>query len=604
MSTVKTIGSEAETVSLIGAKIKSLFAAGCKRILFINPPQVAEQDFDQDIARLGFYYAFPPYGPGVLVRTLENHGYTADIVDLNYEVLLSAQSPHFHYRIWQKFLDKKVIEFKPDLVCISVMFSMTHDCMLETAKYVRETYPAVVVMAGGVHPTGCPEVILEITHSIDFVMRYESDNSLVSFCDYVNGASGSEDLSQLATLHEGRYIEIVKRDRPNEDRLSIAPDYKALPIGEYSGYGRIGSYSWLFDSATHRSSSIISNRGCRARCTFCSVENFNFRGVRGRSIQSVIDELQTLRDVYGINHVMWLDDDLFYDTERTISLFQEMTRHELGITWDATNGIIASAATAEIIHAAAQSGCRGLNIGIESGNPEILKSVLKPSAVKHFRRLAEMLKGYPQIFSKGLLMIGFPGETMGQIWDTINLAREILLDWYPIQIVAFFANTSMTNSLLQQGMLSEDKIVDARFFNGTAGGQKQREREEKQISKFIPDILQRDGAYVPTPEELKDIWFLADWLVNYERILPEYDPVKLEMKKAILTNICERMSVNNPLSTMFLGIVENRLNQKNQALERFKRAKVLVGESEFWRIRFDALKLNDLLEEQAALAAQ
>src|SRR5262249_17806962 len=161
--------------------------------------------------------------------------------------------------------------------------------------------------------------------------------------------------------------------------------------------------------------------------------------------------------------------------------------------------------------------------------------------------LADLLKRYPRIFSKGLLMIGFPGENIGQIWDTIHLAREILLDWYPIQIVAFFANTAMTNSLLQKGILSEDKIVDATFFNGTAGGQKQREREEQKLSTFIPDILERDHDYVPTAEELKDIWFLADWLVNYERILPERDPIKLEMKRAILTNICQRMSVKNPL---------------------------------------------------------
>ena len=44
---------------------------------------------------------------------------------------------------------------------------------------------------------------------------------------------------------------------------------------------------------------------------------------------------------------------------------------ESKITWDATNGVIAhSLKDYNVVEAAYKSGCIGLHIGIESGNPE------------------------------------------------------------------------------------------------------------------------------------------------------------------------------------------------------------------------------------------
>ena len=68
-----------------------------------------------------------------------------------------------------------------------------------------------------------------------------------------------------------------------------------------------------------------------------------------------MDELKILKYEYGINHIMWLDDDFLKGTERTLKLFNEIIRQGLNITWDCTNGVIASSCTEEIIAAAAAS---------------------------------------------------------------------------------------------------------------------------------------------------------------------------------------------------------------------------------------------------------
>ena len=78
--------------------------------------------------------------------------------------------------------------------------------------------------------------------------------------------------------------------------------------GDLTRVGKIGGFFSLL-SKEKKISTILSNRGCRAQCTFCSVRNFNGVGVRRRTIDSVIEELKILKFEHGIDHIMWLDDD-------------------------------------------------------------------------------------------------------------------------------------------------------------------------------------------------------------------------------------------------------------------------------------------------------
>ena len=47
----------------------------------------------------------------------------------------------------------------------------------------------------------------------------------------------------------------------------------------------------------------------------------------------MVDELALLREEYGVGHVMSLDDDLFYDHRRSLALFNELGKRNLGVTW-------------------------------------------------------------------------------------------------------------------------------------------------------------------------------------------------------------------------------------------------------------------------------
>ena len=180
----------------------------------------------------------------------------------------------------------------------------------------------------------------------------------------------------------------------------------------------------------------MSNRGCRAQCTFCNVRIFNGVGVRQRSLQSVEKELSLLKNKYDIDHISWLDDDLLKDERRAIELFNMMVKKNLQSSWDATNGLIAHSITKPgVVEAMNDSGCIGCYIGIESGNREILKKIKKPGTIETFILAADKLNEFKKINSRGFLIVGFPDENISKIFDTINLAERMNLAWYNVTIL-------------------------------------------------------------------------------------------------------------------------------------------------------------------------
>src|SRR5678815_1379258 len=147
---------------------------------------------------------------------------------------------------------------------------------------------------------------------------------------------------------------------------------------------------------------------------------------------------------------MWLDDDLLKDHTRAVALFNGMVQRGLRLTWDASNGVIASSCTDEVIAAAEASGCIALIIGMESGNPDVLRRIAKPGTVDVFLAASEVLRRHERINSNVYLMLGFPGETVGMIRDTIDVSLRMNLDWYRIKPLQPLPSTPIYQTMIEQ----------------------------------------------------------------------------------------------------------------------------------------------------------
>jgi radical SAM superfamily enzyme YgiQ (UPF0313 family) len=379
--------------------------------------------------------------------------------------------------------------------------------------------------------------------------------------------------------------------KPSVEDINVIPAFDLLPMHEMSDYGTVGAF-YAFKPKGTRFATVLSNRGCRAQCTFCSVRTFNGVGVRQRSIKSVVDELEILKNEHGIGHIMWLDDDLLKDHDRAIQLFNEMVRRNLGITWDATNGLIASSCDYDVIAAAAESGCIAVNIGMESGNPKILRDIKKPGRVDNFIKAAEVFSKFENIHVSVLLMLGFPGETMGMVLDTINVARQMDLDWHRIAQLQPLPNTPIYDSMVAQGLIEAVGSKNVRF-NGGAFGRQVEIEQGRQLA--TPNFEEAFGQIrldqVPTSDQLMDVWFYMNYHLNFHRLFTENRPVKIKQQLKNLRVLSDVISPENGFALYFLGYLQHKVFGKMEP-EIVQRLETRLSTSPYWKDRLHAFGLS------------
>ncbi len=521
--------------------LKQVFAGRkIRRVLLIAPPDVEAPLFNFATCKRGRYTNYEPYGLGVLGGRLRKSGIEVRILNLASSVLRAARLAErecdFDYdAVWRGDLSDTLVDFEPDLVGVTCMFSQTHPMLTRVCEELFRLAPTRPIAVGGVHITNAQATpatraaLLADLPMVAMFFRHECDEAFPAFIKVVNGELPSEALAQVLLRHGEDKVDFPERQRPGVETLNALPAHDLMRPDELSRWGKVGAYFYMLPPET-RFATVQSNRGCRAQCTFCSVRNFNGVGVRRRSPSSVVDELERLRDDFGVRHVMWLDDDFLYDKRATLVLFNEMTRRNLGMTWDCTNGVIAASCDDEVVAAAASSGCIGLSLGMESGNREILKRIKKPGTVENFLAAAEAIRKFPQIYSRVFLIIGFPGETFGQIADTVSVARQMGLDWYQIQLLQPLPNTPLFDAMVEDKLIKADDFSGVRYAGGTFGKNASRSAGGRDmLARDFDDIFSRHRPdEVPSPEDMDDIWAYMVVHLNYLRLEAEDRQIKLK----------------------------------------------------------------------------
>ncbi len=610
-------------------RVKNTCNSTIKKVLLINPPGMSELDFDPSLAFSKRYWCYPPYGIAILCERLKESGFECNILDLNFSFLKSVIS-HSDELSYEKkmlgFIEEKVEKFRPDVVGISVMFTMSDEPMqFLISQFSNRNLPVIV---GGVHPTNDPNDVLYKNPNLLCLGRFESDNTLPQLLNSINEFKKNENDPNYEAFGMVRNTSFLHQDEVFEFPLDLSPslvsfgvpDYCGLPVEEYSKYGQVGTYHFLRPES-RAAGSILAKRGCRAQCTFCSVRSFNGTGVRSREVDKVVIELKELYEK-GIRHFTWLDDDLLYNGKGSLEMFSTISELKLDITWDASNGLIAGAITTELLEAMVKSGCVGFNLGIESGSDRILRSVKKPGNCKTFKKAAKLIEEFPSLFVKGFLMMAFPDETLAEMRETINLANELSHDWYPIQILNPLPSTKIISSVAEAGQLGSDTLEEKQKdgTNFTAGvfsslrlkrqqakadklkvigsegdsiaheKNKKNEGSEKGfVDYFSKSHFQED--LVPVQSQYADIWFSMDYYINYEPIFRIKNKEALIKKELILEDITNRITRSNPLGLFFLAEVQEKLGKAHEAKKNKILVKDLRSNSEFWDVRMKAFSL-------------
>ena len=364
-------------------------------LILIQPALVPADFFDVTTARNGGYYNFPPAGLLYLAAAARaaDPSLNIHIIDVNHELLKAAHRDDFEYGMWRKLVRDQIKKCRSPHVAVTYMFGTTKPCFIDVTDFIREEFPNVPVLSGGVQATYDFEEILK-NGNCDIVARREGEQQLTNYLKALAGDTMAFP-EGMAFLEDGKVVELGTPHENDAVNWDLKPFYDMIKVEEYHRYGGLGAFS-RYVGEEKAYATVLATRGCRARCTFCTVRNFNGFGLRQRTVQDVIDELKYLVQERGIRYIDWLDDDLLWDPKRTVELFKGIAEQIPNFEWTASNGVIAVAIDEEIMKWMVASGLRAFKIGIESGNDKMLKTIKKPTTKAKLRDRAKLFAKYPE----------------------------------------------------------------------------------------------------------------------------------------------------------------------------------------------------------------
>ncbi|MGQ0776168.1 MAG: B12-binding domain-containing radical SAM protein [Pseudonocardiales bacterium] len=316
---------------------------------------------------------------------------------------------------WSRFLDRHLER----AICLGVSImtggaQIRHALAMVREAKSREYCPPVVF--GGPHVN----VLAEQTarhELVDLVLVGPGQNSMPALIEVLLGHRQWTEVPGLVMQRDGRMV-----------RGPVSPPKTGI----------MGRYPWhLLDVAEYirddptvapRTLNYVSSQGCVYKCQFCYELTYQ-RRYSAMAADALVDDVADLVAAYGISGVKFYDADFFVNVRRAVAFCDELVARDLELAWAASinpNDVLrARRQKVDLLGGIAQSGCRRLLMGIESGSNRVLRDVVRKEITHD-----DAFDVASDIAARGILgcytfIVGFPGETDDEVEETYALIDAV-----------------------------------------------------------------------------------------------------------------------------------------------------------------------------------
>jgi radical SAM superfamily enzyme YgiQ (UPF0313 family) len=147
--------------------------------------------------------------------------------------------------------------------------------------------------------------------------------------------------------------------------------------------------------------------------------------VRVKTFNKVVDEIEYSVNHYGVGRFQFADATLSLLKGSAVKMCDELVARGLNrkIKWDCE--IRADHLNEELLGKMKSAGCECVALGIETGNEQLLKKVIKKGETKEQMREAVRLAKKIGLSVRCFFILGHWGETVDTIKETIRFALEL-----------------------------------------------------------------------------------------------------------------------------------------------------------------------------------
>ncbi|MCL5040784.1 MAG: cobalamin-dependent protein [Firmicutes bacterium] len=345
---------------------------------------------------------------------------------------------------------KLLADHRPHYVGTSAI-TASYPAALEVLRLAKGLNPRVITLLGGVHPTMMYTQVLEENPGVvDFVIRGEGEVTTVELLQalesgspldgvlgmaYLERTEGShrrrasqalEGVPGIARLDKGctegaesRQVDVsagqvvATAPRPFiQDLDSLLPAWDLVNWSDYTLFVRPGS----------RLGIVSSSRGCVNACRFCSQQKFWHRSYRQRSPESFVQELEHLRDSYGVTVVMLSDEYPTRDRQRWERILHLLSERRVGMDLLLETCVADILRDADILERYHQAGVRHIYVGVEATSNQRLEIFQKDIKCEESREALRLINE-AGIITECSFVLGLPDETPERIAETLALAK-------------------------------------------------------------------------------------------------------------------------------------------------------------------------------------
>lgn len=360
----------------------------------------------------------PDLGLGYIAASLKKEGHAVSIMDWN----RNATGDEFK---------EQLAAMQPEVVGIKV-FTKDVGAAQKTISLVRESAPDTIIVIGGPHPSALePEELMEDFAYCDFAVKGEAEASFPSLLAGILNAGTKNDKGCIAHEVAVKIHGLVWREKGSVFANPIYLDHDLDSI-DFPCWEMIDPCNYDVDmlgSAMKEGNTapVITTRGCPGRCSFCSAFNVNGRAIRTRSPENVLKEISLLYNKYNVRKFMFQDNCFTSIKENLTRLCELIIKEGMKIEWDCVSYERLDNLTDETLSLMYKAGCRMIHMGIESGSPVTRRVMNKPGSLEEITEKAGLIQKNG-IKVCAWFMIGFPGETKGEMKKTVRYAFSLGAD--------------------------------------------------------------------------------------------------------------------------------------------------------------------------------
>jgi len=417
-----------------------------RRIILIYPPP-------WQIPSPGDSLPGMPFGPP---RGSNNHHLDGDFQTITYGLLtIAAQAKRAGHDVsvynlstclWRDVV-ALIAETEADVYGISA-FTANRRGMGAVAALIRQQHPQAHITVGGPFVTALPLETLRYFQDIDTAVIGEGEETFMELLEYLGSGRPVVGIPGTA-WRNGEEIAFG----PTRPRIKDLDDL-ASPFDYFTSF------------------IVMTSRGCPSKCTFCGSFTTWGKMLRFHSAESCLEIFRKALARLPVPFIAIKDDTFTAHRRRTIAICDAIIENKMNFIWSCDTRV--DSLDDELLYKMRLAGCQMISLGVESGSPEILKTMRKETTPEMVLEATRSAQKYGMHVRYYMILIN-RGETPETIQQSNNLIKTGRPNRYYSGPLSFFPGTEDWAILREKQGLTPDIFFTNDFMELTVATNRQEE---------------------------------------------------------------------------------------------------------------------------------